>query len=53
MGRHLDVDQILGHVGEAILVLARQAREHQLFVGVFMIDEEQPMLGVVGPQWQR
>ena len=41
---HLDVDQLLGHVLEAGRVLTfLQGREHQLFVGVFVIDAKQPV----------
>ena len=44
MRRHLDVDQLLGHVLEAGRVLTfLQGGEHQLFVGVFVIDAKQPM----------
>ena len=42
--RHLDVDQLLRHVLEAGRILTfLQGREHQLFVGVFVIDAKQPV----------
>ena len=46
MGRHLDVDALLVGRGDRELVALdlHDAREHQVFVGVFVIDDEQAML---------
>lgn len=40
MRRHLDIHQFRRHVGKADQVLAGEAREHDLFIGVFVIDAE-------------
>ena len=47
MGRHLDIDEFRRHVGKAEQVLAGNAGEHHLFIGVFVIDAEQPALPAV------
>ena len=45
MRRHLDIDELCRHVFEAGNVLAlADAWEHHLFVGVFVIDAEEPAL---------
>ena len=45
MCSHLDIDKLLRHVLEASRVLTfLQAREHQFFIGVFVIDAENPVL---------
>jgi peroxiredoxin len=41
MGGHLDLDQFRRHLLEAGRVLAPDAREHDLLVGVFVIDAEE------------
>ncbi len=41
MGRHLDIDELRRHVGKADQVLAGNAGEHHLFIGVFVIDAEE------------
>ena len=48
MGGHLDVDQFLGHVREALAVLAADAGEHDLFAGVLVVHTEQTVVGIVG-----
>ncbi len=40
MGRHFDRDQLGRHVGKADQVLAGDAGEHDLLVGIFVIDAE-------------
>ena len=45
MRSHLDIDELLRHVLEASRVLTfLQAREHQFFIGVFVIDAEDAVL---------
>ena len=41
MGGHLDINQLFGHAGKALLVLTAKAGEHHLFVGVFVVHTEQ------------
>ena len=48
MRRHLDVGQLLGHLGEAdsfVVLRPSHAGEHQLLVGVLVVDHEQAVLG--------
>ena len=40
MGGHFDGDHLGGHVRETLLVLAPDIGEHDLFVGVFVVDAE-------------
>ena len=41
VGGHLDVDKFGRHAREADCVLTAQTGEHDLFVGVFVVDAEQ------------
>ena len=53
MRRHFDLDQFRRHVRKADRVLPDQVREHDLFVGVFVIDAEQPAVAAVFQREER
>ena len=38
---HFDIDELRRHVGKADQILTPDPREHDLFVGIFVIDAEQ------------
>ena len=49
MGGHLDVHEILGHLGERHVLgfLHADIREHQFLVGVLVIDDQETMVAAV------
>ena len=54
MSRYLSIDQFLGYAQEfGLAVLFDEVGKHQFLVGVLVIDEQQPMVAVVGGHWQR
>ena len=46
MRGHLDIDQLFRHIGISRLILTPDPGKHDLFIGVFVVNAEQPVRAV-------
>jgi hypothetical protein len=49
MSGHFDIDELLGHLGEGYILglLDTDAGEHQFFIGIFVIDDQEAVVAAV------